>query len=872
MCFTFALVISQIFRLICSIAPTPSEALPIAGIDLVIMVLFSGFIQPKSLISNGWIWFYYLNPVAWGLKSVTVNEFTSSKYDFLTCVNYPYCTEVKRFGDVVQEQYGNPTEEKWIWYSLGVLAAEFIGLFIVTTLALEYIHVEPTPPAPKRPDESENPLEMDSMKRIWREMEQKTSDKFKNNYSKEDESKLPSDESRKGENVGRDLELGSASAIENQGEGNITQKYVAKAGSNKANSALYVEVPSSVKTSERHFEELQFDKVSFAFTNIWYTVTLANKEEVDLLKGVNGYFEPGTMSALMGSSGAGKTTLLDVLAGRKNMGVVKGKMFVNGVPKVEGYFRKIMGYVEQFDTLPPKSTAREAIEFSAALRLASNISAEQREKWVNSVISMLDLETIENDLIGAMDAGGMSFEQRKRVSIGVELAANPSILFLDEPTTGLDSLAAQSLIRNIRKIAASGRAVVCTIHQPSTVIFHAFDSLLLLKRGGQTVFFGELGENATNLIEFFEHAPGVSPMPKNINPATWMLEIIGAGTSEAAVEKAAISVDFAVLYTQSALAKSNQARLDLLCLPNERSKKIDEEEEKKLNEFQYNASSWQQFALLYNRIFLTYWRTPGYSFLRLITNLVIALIFGSAYPQQTYSTYVAAVSRGAVIFVTSLFCSVLAMVLVQPVLVAERAVFYREQQSRMYAVWIYTLTLILIEIPYLLLASLSFVLPFFYIIGFDYMGDTNQKFFWYWFINFLLQATMIFISEFFVALTPNEQTSQVLVGLFNSIFGLFCGFLIAEQNFPTFWLFMYWLNPLHYALEGLIMSQFKDDTTPIRTLTGQIMTAEDFMTSEEFSTWTYDHVGYDVLALCLFILAAISGTYLCLAYLRHDKR
>lgn len=110
------------------------------------------------------------------------------------------------------------------------------------------------------------------------------------------------------------------------------------------------------------------------------------------------------MSALMGSSGAGKTTLLDVLAGRKNMGVVKGKMFVNGVPKVEGYFRKIMGYVEQFDTLPPKSTAREAIEFSAALRLASNISAEQREKWVNSVISMLDLETIENDLVRDLPA------------------------------------------------------------------------------------------------------------------------------------------------------------------------------------------------------------------------------------------------------------------------------------------------------------------------------------------------------------------------------------------------------------------------------------------------------------------------------------
>lgn len=104
----------------------------------------------------------------------------------------------------------------------------------------------------------------------------------------------------------------------------------------------------------------------------------------------------------------------------------------------------------------------------------------------------------------------MSFEQRKRVSIGIELAANPTILFLDEPTTGLDSRAAQVVIRNIRKIAASGRTVICTIHQPSTPIFFSFDSLLLLRKGGQTVYFGELGQESQNLIEFMEQAPNVS--------------------------------------------------------------------------------------------------------------------------------------------------------------------------------------------------------------------------------------------------------------------------------------------------------------------------------------------------------------------------
>lgn len=103
----------------------------------------------------------------------------------------------------------------------------------------------------------------------------------------------------------------------------------------------------------------------------------------------------------------------------------------------------------------------------------------------------------------------MSFEQRKRISIGIELAANPSILFLDEPTTGLDSRAAQIIIRNIRSIAASGRTIVCTIHQPSTPIFFSFDRLLLLQRGGKIVYFGDLGENCNKLIDYLEEVPNV---------------------------------------------------------------------------------------------------------------------------------------------------------------------------------------------------------------------------------------------------------------------------------------------------------------------------------------------------------------------------
>lgn len=160
----------------------------------------------------------------------------------------------------------------------------------------------------------------------------------------------------------------------------------------------------------------------------------------------------------------------------------------------------------------------------------------------------------------------MSFEQRKRVSIAFELAANPSIMFLDEPTTGLDSGSAERVVQNIRTIANSGRTVVCTIHQPSPSVFYAFDELLLLKKGGQIVYFGDIGIEASFVVKYFESIPTCTKLHESSskkNPATWMLECIGAGTlydsdkekdslaeSETIMKDTGI-VDFANIFSQS---------------------------------------------------------------------------------------------------------------------------------------------------------------------------------------------------------------------------------------------------------------------------------------------------------------------------------
>jgi energy-coupling factor transporter ATP-binding protein EcfA2 len=141
---------------------------------------------------------------------------------------------------------------------------------------------------------------------------------------------------------------------------------------------------------------------------------------------------------------------------------------------------------------------------------------------------------------------GLSVEARKRVTIGVELAAKPELLlFLDEPTSGLDGQSAYNIVRFLRKLTAAGQKILCTIHQPNALLFQSFDRLLLLQRGGETVYFGDIGPDSKVLIDYLEK--NGAPVPSNANPAEFMvrfrsrcrtqanpvqLEAIGAGSKK----------------------------------------------------------------------------------------------------------------------------------------------------------------------------------------------------------------------------------------------------------------------------------------------------------------------------------------------------
>ena len=207
------------------------------------------------------------------------------------------------------------------------------------------------------------------------------------------------------------------------------------------------------------------------------------------------------------------------------MGVITGNMFVNGAP-LDSSFQRKTGYVQQQDLHLDTATVRESLRFSAMLRQPKTVSKQEKYDYVEDVIKMLKMEDFAEAVVG-VPGEGLNVEQRKLLTIGVELAAKPKLLlFLDEPTSGLDSQSSWAICAFLRKLADNGQAVLCTIHQPSAILFQEFDRLLFLRKGGQTVYFGNIGKQSRTLLDYFE-TNGARQCGDQENPAEYMLEIVG---------------------------------------------------------------------------------------------------------------------------------------------------------------------------------------------------------------------------------------------------------------------------------------------------------------------------------------------------------
>lgn len=241
-------------------------------------------------------------------------------------------------------------------------------------------------------------------------------------------------------------------------------------------------------------------------------------EGKEILHGVLGEIEPGQMIAMMGGTGAGKSTMLNILAGRISWGEADGIVRANGQARNPKSWRRLASYVEQKDELDPNLTVEEILRFFTFIKLSgTKYDKETKERKVEKLIRTLELEAVATHRVTTLSDG-----QKKLLSIGIELAGERRIIFLDEPTTGLDSVTSMDIVIMLKKLAEKYRlSIVMTIHQPRSEILEIFDKILLLAQGS-TVYYGDLDEILEHLLEFTG-----TPIPAHENPADYSKKSCG---------------------------------------------------------------------------------------------------------------------------------------------------------------------------------------------------------------------------------------------------------------------------------------------------------------------------------------------------------
>lgn len=465
------------------------------------------------------------------------------------------------------------------------------------------------------------------------------------------------------------------------------------------------------------------------------------------------------------------------------MGVITGDMFVNGAP-LDSSFQRKTGYVQQQDLHLDTATVRESLRFSAMLRQPKSVSKQEKYEYVEDVIKMLNMEDFAEAVVG-VPGEGLNVEQRKLLTIGTELAAKPKLLlFLDEPTSGLDSQSSWAICAFLRKLADSGQAVLCTIHQPSAILFQEFDRLLFLRKGGKTVYFGNIGKNSRTLLDYFERN-GARKCGDDENPAEYMLEIVGD-----------FSTDWFQIWKDSNEAKGVQEEIEQM-----------HQERKGAQDPDEDASAHKEFAMpfttqLYEvtyRVFQQYWRMPAYIAAKFMLSAASGLFIGFSFYQADGTLQGMQNVIYGLFMVTTIFSTLVQQIM--PLFVTQRSLYeVRERPSKSYSWVAFLIANIVVEVPYQILSGLVVYACFYYpIVGVQASERQGLV---------LLLCVVLFVyagtfAHMCIAALPDAQTAGAIVTFLFAMSLIFNGVMQPPQALPGFWIFMYRVSFFTYWVAGM---------------------------------------------------------------------
>ncbi|XP_052628748.1 broad substrate specificity ATP-binding cassette transporter ABCG2 isoform X4 [Harpia harpyja] len=464
----------------------------------------------------------------------------------------------------------------------------------------------------------------------------------------------------------------------------------------------------------------------------------------------------------------------------------------------------------QDDVVMGTLTVRENLKFSAALRLPKSVKEQEKNERVNQIIKELGLSKVGDSKVGTQFTRGVSGGERKRTNIGMELIMDPAILFLDEPTTGLDASTANAVLLLLKRMAKQGKTIIFSIHQPRYSIFQLFDNVTLLAVG-KVLYHGP----TQHAIEYFQSI-GYECEPYN-NPADFFLDIINGDSTAVAMSKTdetntaerteectehdkTLAEKLAEKYSNSAYYQETKAVLENISLGNKKKTKA------VFRQITYANSFLHQLKWVSNRTFKNLVGNPQASIAQLCVTAFLGLVVGAIFFGLKEDSAGLQNRVGAMFFLTTnqCFSSISAIEL----FVVEKKIFIHEYISGYYRTSAYFISKLMADlIPMRTIPSIIFTCIIYFMLG---LKPTVEAFFTMMFTLMMVSYTATSMALAIAAGQSVVAVANLLMTITFVFMIIFSGLLVNLTSIMSWLSWLKYFSIPRYGMTALQISELTD--------------------------------------------------------------
>lgn len=484
---------------------------------------------------------------------------------------------------------------------------------------------------------------------------------------------------------------------------------------------------------------------------------------------------------------------------------MEGKVLFDGRDPAPFYKNGSCGYVQQVDYLIPYLTVRETLQYLARLRLPATMVKGEKYALVENVINELGLKDCAATIIGDEWRKGISGGEKRRVSVACQLLLNPSILFLDEPSTGLDSYTSFNLVQTLKDLSKKGRTIFLTIHQPRTDISDLFDSVILLSRG-KMVYSGEAGLKMINHFKSLGHS-----CSENSNPSDFIIDMTSIDDSDPAKEKACMEqIDHLTNAWQKLVENKDFKSLEYHIDPEIEALQVSMVSKNSTTSKRVGASVLRQILVLTQRAWSNQLRDSLMLWGNLLEVVFVSVVFGWIF-FGLKENLPGVLTRRAALYITASIQTYLQLIFVIYRTCNDIRVFDRERADRIYDVLPYVASQFIAQLPFNVGFPTLFSIIMYFMIGLR-TDDLAIHLFRFIIANVLAHFVVVSYSLFCVSIARDFATSSLIANSMYTFFSFSAGYFIQLDSIPVGLRWTTWWSFLTWSFRLMASNEFSNNT------------------------------------------------------------